>query len=200
MWPGVTIYRGRASSLASHESNVYSPAPWLGSGAGSVGPLIVLVAWSALKGPCVVQIVGFAQRINLRCHELDPARIRALDTAARMPERAHPVWLARRCTGCAPEGRWSPVDQLKAVGHHQVPCSASWRTGQRRGQRDFSSIQALEAKRYAVMVDDQLPEEARRLSDSPPETEGSQAPSPGEKAKKDFFRAGILRASPRRDR
>lgn len=37
-----------------------------------------------------------------------------------------------------------------------------------QGQRDFSSIQALEAERYAVLVSDQYLEEALRLSASRP--------------------------------
>jgi hypothetical protein len=48
---------------------------------------------------------------------------------------------------------------------------AHWAT---RGQRDFSSVQALEAERYAVVVGNQHLEEARRLSNRQPQTEGSQ--------------------------
>jgi hypothetical protein len=68
----------------------------VGSGATSVGPLTVLVAHGrALKGPGVVQIVGFAQRINLRRHELSPARIQSLDTVL-------PGWRTGRTRGRKP--------------------------------------------------------------------------------------------------
>jgi hypothetical protein len=39
--------------------------------------------------------------------------------------------------------------------------AAHWAT---RGQRDFSSVQALEAERYAVLVTDRYLNEAQRLS------------------------------------